>query len=111
MKKNSFQQIHQKSQHEVASTSVDTSGEALLADDDECVSEISVEMDQSEEEEEEDVSKDPDWEELEEVVSEFDDDKVKIKINKLKILFSKTSFTLSVYMIYPVKQSIKNALL
>lgn len=72
MKKNSFQQIHQKSQHEVASTSVDTSGEALLADDDECVSEISVEMDWSEEEE--DVSKHPDWEELEEVVSELDDD-------------------------------------
>ena len=50
------------------------SAEALPDADDECMSEISVEMDWSEEEEEEDVSRDLDWAELEEIVSESDND-------------------------------------
>ena len=49
-------------------------GEAFPdAYDDECMSEISVEINWSEEEEE-DISRDPDWAELEEIVSESGDD-------------------------------------
>lgn len=54
---------------------MDTGGEAFPdADDDECMSEISVEMDWSREQEEEDVCKDPDLAELEKIVSESGDD-------------------------------------
>ena len=50
------------------------SGETL-GDMDECASEISMEIDRSDEEEEKDhFSIDPDWAELEEFVSESDDD-------------------------------------
>ena len=62
-------------QPEVATTSMDTGGEAFPdADDDECMSKISVEMDWSREEEEKDVNKDPALAELEKNVSESDDD-------------------------------------